>query len=114
EVGWFDACAQIAQETASCELDCDTRIAITATRGTVTERWDVRWSNQQWTSIDPRNDLTALSWVGPAPGTPEPRLAGATATELVIGGTNLEIPMGRTYQSITSIGFDRDRRDTIA
>ena len=35
EVAWLDACAQLAQQ--ECEVDCDVRIAITATRGMVTE-----------------------------------------------------------------------------
>ncbi|HEY5951200.1 MAG TPA: hypothetical protein VIV40_37165, partial [Kofleriaceae bacterium] len=113
EVAWLDACAQLAQQTASCNLTCDTRIAITAVRNTVTERWDARLANDQWT-IAQRDDLTALSWVAPAPGSSEPRLAGATLDELIIGDTHIAVPPGRAYQSITSIGFDRDRRDTIA
>jgi hypothetical protein len=113
EVAWLDACAQVAQQTASCNLHCDTRIAITATRATMTESWDARLAGDQWT-IAQRTDLTALAWVAPAPGASEPRLAGATASELVIGDTHVAVPAGRTYESITSIGFDRDRRDTIA
>ncbi|HEX5059949.1 MAG TPA: hypothetical protein VFV99_11350 [Kofleriaceae bacterium] len=112
-VGWFDACAQVAQETASCNLRCDTRIAITATRSTTTEQWDARWNGDQW-SFTARDDLAALQWVAPAPGDSEPRLCGATAEELVIGDTHIPVPPGRSYGSITSIGFDRDRRDTIA
>jgi hypothetical protein len=112
DVAWTDACVQLAQETADCALSCDTRIAITATRGTVTERWDARWTGTEWT-FEARNDLQAIAWVAPAPTTTEPRLAGATDTELIVGDTHLPIPAGRSYGSITAIGFDRDRRDTI-
>ncbi|HEY5922334.1 MAG TPA: hypothetical protein VIV11_11715 [Kofleriaceae bacterium] len=114
EVAWLDACVQIAQETPACNLSCDTRLAITAVRGTTSERWAVRWSNNQWQTPEARNDLTALSWVAPAPGEPEPRLSGATLDALVIGERSIPIETGRTYHSITSIGFDRDLRDTIA
>jgi hypothetical protein len=112
DVAWTDACVQVAQETASCGLACDTRIAITAVRNAVTERWDVKWTGTEWTSVQ-RNELTALAWVAPAAGTIEPRLAGATDSELIIGDTHIPIDAGRVYGSITSIGFDRDRRDTI-
>jgi hypothetical protein len=111
-LGWIDACAQAAQAEPSCGLRCDTRIAITATRNAVTEMWDVRYSGE-W-SIEQRTDVTALAWVGPVPGTSEPRLATATATALVIGESSLPIPEGRDYNSITSAAFDRDGRDTIA
>jgi hypothetical protein len=112
EVGWFDACAQVAQE--ECDVTCDTRIAITATKSPTTELWDLRWAGSTWT-ITKNTELGApLSWVAPVPGTVEPRLAGATAGALVIGDTKLPIPPGRTYQKISSVSFDRDQRDTIA
>jgi hypothetical protein len=110
EVAWVDACVQLAQQ--ACELECDLRIAITATRNTVTEKWDARYTDA-WTFTQ-RDDLAALSWVAPAPGQRDPRLAGATADELIIGDTRIPLPPGRAYQSISSINFDRDRRDTIA
>lgn len=110
EVAWIDACVQLAQE--ACELACDTRIAITATRGMVTERWDARLSDA-WT-FAPRTDVDALAWVAPQPGSTEPRLATATSEELVIGDVHIAVPPGRSYDSITSINFDRDGRDTIA
>jgi hypothetical protein len=109
DLAWTDACVQIAQEV--CELRCDTRIAITATRGMVTELWDARFSDA-WT-FEQRPDLTTLAWTAPAPGASEPRLAGATTTELVIGETRIDVPPDRTYQSITSVNVERDRRDTV-
>jgi hypothetical protein len=116
EVAWVDACVQIAQETPACELRCDTRIAITASRNSAVpvERFDVRWSpsSDKWHYIQ-RSDLTALSWVAPAPGQHEPRLAGVTGETLVIGSTEITVPPGRTYRTISSIGLDRDRRDTV-
>jgi hypothetical protein len=111
-VGWTDACVQLAQETVECALNCDVRIALTATRGTVIEGWDVRWTGTEWTT-EPRNDLEALSWVAPAPGSTLPRLAGSTGTELIIGESHLPIEAGRQYGAITSVAFDRDRRDTV-
>ena len=114
DVAWFDACVQIAQEVDACNLDCDTRLAITAVRNTTSERWEVTWSNNQWGTPVGRNELSALSWVAPAPGTTDPRLSGATFDELVIGSTRITVDSGRTYHSITSVGFDRDARDTIA
>lgn len=112
DLAWTDACVQIAQETEGCGLSCDTRIALTATRNTVTERWDARWLGDHWT-FELRDDLEGLSWIAPAPVAIEPRLAGATDTELVVGDTHIPIPPDRTYTSVTSIGFDRDLRDTI-
>jgi hypothetical protein len=110
ELGWLDACAQVAQEV--CDVDCDTRIAITATRNATTELWDARWNGSEWT-FEARTDLTALAWVAPAPGTTEPRLAGAASEELVIGETRIAVPAERSYKAITSVGFDRDARDTV-
>lgn len=112
EVGWFDACVQAAQE--ECDLGCDTRIAITATRSPAVERWDVRWTGSQWMIAQNTVLGAPLSWVAPSPGTVEPRLSGTTPTSLVIGTTMIPVPAGRTYQSISSISFDRNQLDTIA
>jgi hypothetical protein len=114
DVAWTDACVQLAQETIDCRLACDTRIAITATRNTTIERWDLRWTGMGWSKPEARNDLEGISWIAPAPATIDPRLAGATDTELIVGDQHITIPADREYMSITSIGFDRDRRDTIA
>jgi hypothetical protein len=112
EVGWFDACAQIAQE--ECDVSCDTRIAITATRNTTIELWDIRWTGSQWMIAQNTALGAPLSWVAPSPGSAEPRLAGTTSTSVVVGNTMIPVPMGRTYQSISSVSFDRHQLDTIA
>lgn len=112
EIGWLDACVQVAQE--ECDLACDTRIAITATRSPTTELWDLRWDGSTW-QITQRSDLLPpLSWVAPAPGSVEPRLAATTMATLLVGDAMFPIPPGRTYTSITSVSFDRHQVDTIA
>ncbi len=112
ETAWTHACVQLAQEV--CDLTCDTRIAITANRNSTTELWDARWSGTSWAAT--RNTMLTepLSWVAPAPGSIEPRLAGTTATSLVVGDTTFTVAAGRQYRSITSVSFDRRGFDTIA
>ncbi len=110
-VAWTDACVQLAQE--ACTARCDTRIAITAIRGVNTELWDVRWTGEKFSVTRVTTLGAPLAWVAPAPATLEPRLAGTTPTTLVIGETSIAIAADRSYQSITSIGVDRDGRDTI-
>ena len=110
-LAWTDACAQLAQE--ACDVRCDTRITISATRMMATEHWDAQWNGSAW-SFQARTDVSWLAWVGPAPGTSTPRLAGATATELFVGDTHLPIAAGRTYNAISSIPVDRDGSDTVA
>jgi hypothetical protein len=113
ELAWTDACVQLAQEQCT-DLRCDTRIAITAARGAVTELWDARFRDGEWT-ITKRTELAPpLAWVAPAPGQTEPRLAGTSGNSaLVIGDVVVGTEIARTYTSITSIDFDRDGRDTI-
>lgn len=110
EVGWSDACVQLAQE--ACDVTCDLRLAINATRGQVVERYELRWDGVAW-HITPHLDVEALSWVGPAPRHIEPRLAYAAAGELVVGNARLPAGADRTYGSITSVSVERDQRDTI-
>jgi hypothetical protein len=112
DLAWTDACAQIAQE--ECDVVCDTRIALTATRNMNVERWDLRWSGTQWAITRETRLGNPFGWIAPAPGTTEPRLVGTTATTLEFGDTSIAVPAGRDYQSITSIGFERDNRDTVA
>lgn len=112
ELAWTDACVQIAQQVCT-DLVCDTRIAFAAVRGSTTELWDARWDGTQWTFTREEQLVEPFAWVGPAPGTIEPRLVRATATTLEIGDRVIDIPMERSYGSVTSIGFDRDNRDTI-
>ncbi len=112
EIAWTDACAQLAQQVRS-DLVCDTRIAITASRNNTVELYDVRWDGTTWTT--PRRDdlRTPFAWIAPAPGALEPRLAAATDEGLLLGDSLYPVASDRTYQSITTIGLDRDRRDTI-
>ena len=109
---WTDACVQLAQELCE-ELTCDTRIAITATRGTLTELWDLRW-NGIWKITKRTEYAQPLQWVAPPPDDGQPRLAGSTGNNaIVIGELRFATEPGRIYTSITSINFDRDRRDTL-
>lgn len=114
DIAWTDTCAQLAQEEEDCALVCDTRIALTATRGANIERWDLLWTGTTWVSKQETNLGGPFGWIAPAPGSPTPRLVGTTPTTLEIGTTIIPVPAGRDYQSITSIGFDRDNRDTVA
>ena len=114
DMAWTDACVQLAQQMCS-ELVCDTRIAITAARGLVSELWDLRWDGDSWEEPKKRGEfLPPLAWVAPAPGDREPRLAATTPLgELVVGELTFPIDPARAYASITTIDLDRDRRDTI-
>lgn len=112
DLAWTDACVQLAQQ--ECDITCDTRLAITAVRNMTTELWDARWDGTRWTIQRESRLATPFAWVAPAPGATEPRLAGTSASTLEIGATSIEVGTGRTYESITSIGIDRDQRDTIA
>ena len=96
------------------DLTCDTRIAITAVKGSTTELWDLRWNGTVWLPA-PNTTLGApLAWVAPAPGTVEPRLAGSMADAVIVGDERIPIPAGQTITSITGVSFDRDQRDTVA
>lgn len=115
EIAWTEACVQVAQE--ECDLACDTRIAITATRGMTVELWDLRrpvGADSTWT-IERITELQQpLTWFAPAPGTIEPRLGGTMDEQIVVGSTVLPTGPGRTYYAMSSIAFDRDTRDTIS
>jgi hypothetical protein len=114
EVGWSDACAQQAQ--LRCGGRCDTRIAVTASRNANIEHWELTWDGSAWTAMQRLDREGLIAWVGPAPGTIEPRLAGfgVGQTELLVGDRVLPAVPGRVYQSITSVDFDRDARDVLA
>jgi hypothetical protein len=116
DIAWTETCVQLAQELCT-DLACDTRIAITAIRtqnpNPITELWDVRWDGT-W-QVAKRTELAPpLMWVAPAPNEKEPRLAATTGDDAVVIG-DLRFPTldNRKYTSISSINFDRDRRDTI-
>ena len=113
EIAWTDACVQLAQQSCT-DLRCDTRIAITASRGAVTELWDLLYRDDRW-FVTKRSELAPpLAWVAPAPGEDQPRLAGTSGNNaLVIGDGFIATEPNRVYTSITSIDIDRDGRDTI-
>jgi hypothetical protein len=109
DIGWFDACVQLAQQ--ACEHTCDVRMTITAERGGTIEHWDARFTDT-W-MFSQRTDVSKLAWIAPPPGQREPRLAGASEPTIFIGDQQLDLLPGRTYSSFSSISFDRDRRDTV-
>ena len=111
-MGWTDACVQLAQET--CPEVCDTRLGITASRGATTELYQAEWNGTGWTTAARTDIGEPLSWVAPAPGETEIRIANTAPGQLVIGSTVLDVPEGRSYETISTVGFDRDGRDTIA
>jgi hypothetical protein len=115
KTGWSDACVLEAQQ--HCGIQCDTRIAITATKGQTTELWDLRYDGTAWTA-KPRVDREGLlAYLAPAPGTTEPRLAGLSGPTLAIetGDAQLDLPLypDHVYQDVHSVDFERDTRDTI-
>ncbi|MDQ3366938.1 MAG: hypothetical protein M3680_16065 [Myxococcota bacterium] len=111
EIGWTDSCVQLAQE--ACDVVCDTRIALTAIRGMVTELWDLTWDGATWTSRR-RDDVgPPLSWIGPAAGQSAPRLASTSAGGLVIDDITVPVAAGRNYQALSSVNVARDGRDTL-
>jgi hypothetical protein len=115
KVAWTDTCVQLAQELCT-GLRCDTRIAITATRGANNELWEANWSGSSWQVRKHTELLPPFAWVGPASidATGEPRLAGYTGTRrMAVGPMWIETPADRVPTSITSINLDRDRRDTL-
>lgn len=114
DIAWTDACVQLAQQEQTCELRCDTRIAIGATKGT-TELWDLRWVGDRFEIPTKVTELTTLlQWVAPAPGELEPRLAGVHGNKILVGAHELPFDGSRDYQTISTIPFSRDGRDTIA
>lgn len=114
DMGWTDACVQLAQQLCS-GLRCDTRIAITAARGAVSELWDLRWTGDAWEHTDLGATLRPpLQWVAPGPGAIEPRLASTSADGFLrVDAFAHPIEPDRAYGAITTIDLDRDGRDTI-
>ena len=114
--GWSEACA--AQAQASCpEQACSTRIAITATKSGVTELWEIEWQGTSWRGIRHSDRELWMGYAAPPPGSIDPRLVGfhTNPTTLVTGnGTTFPLPAGRAYHEVTSVDFDRDRRDVVA
>lgn len=110
--GWSEACVQQAQLLCD-DVVCDTRIAITATKGTRTDLWDVSWDGQKWSA---RQDMrqTALAWLAPAPGAVDPQLAAFSGDALTFGDATIAVAGNHNYLDITSVDFDRDGRATAA
>jgi hypothetical protein len=124
--GWSEACVLEAQMQCP-EVVCDTRIAITGTKGTKPiEIFDARYDGSGWTVIE-RPDLgTVGAYLAPAPGTAEPRFAGFLAFDPLVqtgsdyltiesstGTQTLAVDNTRDYHDIASLDFDRDLRDTL-
>jgi hypothetical protein len=110
--GWSEACVQQAQLLCD-DVVCDTRIAITATKGARSELWDLAWDGQNWSA---RQDMrqTTLAWLAPAPGTVDPQLAAFSGDALTFGETTIAVASNHNYLDITSVDFDRDGRATAA
>ncbi len=56
---------------------------------------------------------TEVSWLAPAPGDLEPRLAMFVVGELIVSGVSYPLP-SRVYQFAASVDFDRAGRDTVS
>ena len=110
ETGWSDSCVQLAQ--IHCPQRCDTRIMISATDMMITTLWDLRWNGVEW-SANMVQEATAASWLAPAPGDLEPRLATFAAGALVVGAVPYPLPV-REYEFAASVDFDRAGRDTVS
>jgi len=109
DVAWTDVCVELAQQL--CDVRCDTRLAVTATRGATIDHFDATWTGTEW-RITPRTDLgNPFVWIAPPPGATEPRLAGTAGSDVMLG--DFPLPARGVCTSITSNDFDRDGRDTI-
>ena len=114
--GWSEACVLEAQQV--CAIQCDTRIAITATRGSDTALWDLRYDGSAYSASAITQYDNVLAWVAPVPGTSEPRLAsfeGSAALVLSTPSSTIDVSVDptRTYHDVGTLDFDRDLRDTL-
>jgi len=114
--GWGESCVLEAQR--SCDVTCDTRIAISAVHGSTTELWDLRYDGTSFaaTALTGR---TQVDWIAPAPGTSEPRLASFAGSDTLVIETsndevNVTVDPTLAYHDVSSVDLDRDQRDTIA
>ncbi|HEY0253542.1 MAG TPA: VCBS repeat-containing protein [Kofleriaceae bacterium] len=111
---WTEACVVEAQRCT--EVTCDTRLAITASRGSAELAvYDARWDGAQWQATARPEFVNYATYLAPAPGSAEPRFAGFRSTsELAIDGeASVELDPSREYHDIASVDFDRDLRDTV-
>ncbi len=117
ETGWSDACAVEAERT--CTIRCDTRIAITATRGASHELWDLHYDGTSWSAASHDVDRkTLVSYLAPAPGGTEPRLSGfaldgAFAVGVGADEVDFTVDPSHDYHDAGSVDLDRDLRDTV-
>ena len=115
ESGWSEACVLEAQVRCP-KLACETRLALTATRGVNTELFELSYTTAGWRGGASRPERESfLAWLAPPPGSAQPRLASLTGggTGLYVGDDILPVDP-RPYQHVASVDFDRDGRDTIA
>jgi hypothetical protein len=117
--GWTEACVQVAQ--LSCHIRCDTRIAVIAEHGgdstpTGIELYDLRFDGTTWTAGARMDRRDFLTWLAPAPGASEPRLAGLDPVQplLLVGETmpaSYPVSADRDYDAFATVDFDRSGRD---
>ncbi len=121
---WSEACvkqAQIRCTTPPDEVVCDTRVAITAVRGTASEVWTLTFTpGAGWSDPVSHQPAASLSWFAPARDTTEPRLgvfsAGSSTppinTTLTIDGM-VHTLEARSYFQAQSIDFSRNAHDVL-
>jgi hypothetical protein len=123
---WSEACVIEAQQKCN-DVVCDTRLAITATRGAkAAEIFDAQWDGSKWTVVEHPELGTAAAYLAPAPGTTGPRFSAFATFDPVVqlhpseldvlastGTQAIVVDPSRDYHDILSLDFDRDLRDTM-
>lgn len=115
--GWSESCVLEAQR--SCGITCDSRVAVSASRGSAIELWDVRYDGSSFTADLVTDRIVQLDWLAPAPGSAEPRLAGFVGSDTLAlvssaGELDLTIPSNRAYHDVASVDLARSVRDTVS
>ncbi|HEX4455598.1 MAG TPA: hypothetical protein VH143_32280 [Kofleriaceae bacterium] len=115
--GWSESCVLEAER--SCGIACDTRVAVSASRGSALELWDLRYDGSAFTAELVTDRVVQLDWLAPAPGEAEPRLAGFVGSDTLAlvssaGELDVTIPPDRAYHDVASVDLARAVRDTIA
>lgn len=110
---WTEACVLEAQRT--CGIACDTRLAITATRGARTDQWLASTRDGTTWQVTARGSADVLAYVAPTPGGTAPRLASIENGMLALDDQPLlAVGSDRTYEDITSTDAERSLRDTLS
>ena len=110
---WTEACVVEAQRT--CGIACDTRLAITATRGARTDQWLATTRNGTVWQVTARGSADVEAYVAPAPGGTKPRLASIANGMLALDDVPvLALATDRTYEDVTSTDAERSLRDTLS